>query len=42
MVDRAAVLERLNRTHEETLPLPNLTPIQSDSYQWFLDHDMLE
>lgn len=42
MVDRAAVLERLNRTHEETLPLPNLTQIQTDSYQWFLDHGMLE
>jgi len=42
MVDRAAVLERLKSTHEEILPLPNLTQIQTDSYQWFLDYGMSE
>jgi len=42
MVDREAVLERLRRQHQEILPLPNLTQIQTESYQWFLDQGMLE
>lgn len=42
MVDREAVLERLRRKHQEILPLPNLTQVQTESYQWFLDHGLLE